>query len=70
MKAGIVIRGRQHEWSLSCDVSMRAINAMREDGVDVSLIVNTVPLWVAACGLTTIWCAIQDVWNLRSPFAR
>lgn len=60
----IVVRGREHEWTVF--VGDAQGEALRQDGIEVMDVVNTVPEWAAMLGLARIWCLAQDVWNLPS----
>lgn len=62
------VRGKQHEWGLNVPMSQDQIDAMREDGIEVNILVHTVPVWAAEVGLLPLWCAVQDIWNFRNPF--
>ena len=66
----VEIRGSSHEWGVQSQMSGDQIEAMRADGIDVFVIENTVPGWIADCGLSHVWCFFQDVWNMRNPFKR
>jgi hypothetical protein len=67
-KATISVRGREHEWSVTWDAPQGQIDAMRDDGIDVGLVMHTVPEWAVSVGLLRPWCFVQDVWNFRNPF--
>ena len=66
--ATIEIRGREHSWSITTDLPQIAIDAMRQDGIDVGVLRNTIPVWAVDLGLLRPWCFCQDVWNFRNPF--
>lgn len=67
-KAAIDIRGKSSEWGVSWFASQDQIDAMREDGIEVMVIENSMPAWVADAGLAGLWCFCQDIWNLKNPF--
>lgn len=62
------IRGRQHEWSVY--VAEASVEDMREDGIEVLEIVNTIPAWVVDAGFARIWCLMQDIWDAPSRLWR
>ncbi len=69
MRCSVDVRGTQSEWGIPCDLSRDAVDAMRADGLDVKVIENTIPGWIADLGLTRPWCFMQDLWNFKNPFA-
>ena len=64
MKYMIDVRGERHEWGVV--IPEAQAKAMREDGFAVREVVNTVPHWIAALGLTAPWCMAQDMFDLPS----
>jgi len=67
MKVLIPMRGQSSEWAVISDMSRAQIDDMRADGIDVGIIENTIPVWVADAGMMHLWWFLQDVWNLRNP---
>lgn len=69
-RAAIEVRGERNTWGVSWDASQEQIDAMRADGIEVDIVVNSIPQWVAELGYwpTRTWCFFQDVWNLKNPF--
>ncbi len=58
----VTVRGKTSEWSAY--VTESQAKAMREDGLEVFEVVNTIPAIIATLGLSRPWCFLQDVWNL------
>lgn len=69
-KTIIHVRGRESEWGVVSDMNQDQIDSMRADGIEVGELANIVPAWAADLGLTRPWCFVQDVWNLRNPWAQ
>jgi hypothetical protein len=67
-KASIEVRGKHHKWGVTWNAPQSQIDAMREDGIDVHIIENSIPYWVVSIGLLRPWCFVQDVWNFKNPF--
>lgn len=67
-RMNIDVRGKCHEWSVKCDMSQAQIDAMRDDGIELFEVVNSIPMWVVELGLVRPWCFFQDVFNFRNPF--
>lgn len=66
----VMVRGKQHEWSLDCYLSDEAMRDMRADGLEVYELQYSIPAWVAELGLTHVWCFFYDVFKFRNPFRR
>lgn len=64
----LTVRGKSHEWCVHSDMSQGQIDAMIEDGVDLGIVYNAIPAWVAECGLARPWCFFEDLFNFRNPF--
>lgn len=64
----LTVRGKQHEWCVHCDMSKSQIDDMIADGVDLGVVYNSFPEWVAPAGLARPWCFIEDLFNFRNPF--
>ena len=65
----IAVRGREHGWHFRFYGNPKDIPEWRSDGLEVFEIENSVPTWAVEMGLTRLWCFIQDLWNLKNPFA-
>lgn len=60
MKYAVIVKGRSKHWHLTFENDAQA-KGMREDGFEVDVVVNTIPVWVAELGLTRAWCLAQDI---------
>lgn len=69
-RASIEIRGKTSSWGVDWDAPQSQIDGMREDGIDVSIVENSIPMWVVDLGLLRPWCFLQDIWNLKNPFTK
>jgi len=67
-RASVEIRGKQRTWAVDWYASQQQIDDMREDGIDVLEIENSVPAWVVDAGLLRPYVFIQDLWNFKNPF--
>ena len=63
------LRGKSHRWAVMV-YSEEQAKAMREDGIEVIEIHNTVPMWAVDMGLAPVWVFVQDLWDLPSRIAR
>lgn len=70
MRCIVEVRGRQGEWGIPADLARDAIKDMQDDGVQVIVPENSIPLWVVQAGLVRPWCFLQDLWNFKNPFRR
>lgn len=64
----IQVDGKEHEWSVHALMTQTQVDDMRADGVEVGVIENKIPFWVADAGLIGPWCFFQDLWNFKNPF--
>lgn len=62
------VRGRSHTWGIEFFANDDQIKRMRDDGLDVCTLENSMPEWVFDIGLARAWCFVEDVWNFRNPF--
>lgn len=69
-QAVLDIQGKQHKWGITTPLPMKTIELMREDGVDVGILENSIPEWVVDLGLLYPWCFFQDLWNFKNPFRK
>lgn len=66
----VTVRGKAKTWGFAFYGDPRHIEAWRADGLDVVLIENVIPAWVADLGLVRPWCFLQDVFNFRNPWRK
>ena len=65
MKIEVIVRGKLKTWGIESCVSKEQYEEMMDDGVDVNIIVNSIPSWAQELGLTKMWFFVQDVFNFR-----
>jgi hypothetical protein len=51
-------------WTFHFYGDPKHIEEWRADGLEVYVVENTIPVWAVECGLTRIWCAVQDLWQM------
>lgn len=64
----VTVRGTQRRWSFNFYGDPRYLDEWRADGLEVHVIENTIPMWVADLGLGRAWCVMQDLFNFRNPW--
>lgn len=64
----VTVKGRQHEWNFQFYGEEKSLKEWAADDVEVAVVENTIPVWVADLGLTRLWCFCQDVFNFKNPF--
>lgn len=64
----IHVRGRTGLWGFPFYGDPEHIDQWRADGLDIVIVENSFPGWIANLGLQRIWCFFQDVLSFRSPF--
>jgi hypothetical protein len=65
----IEVRGTAKRWCFNFYGDPRYLGDWRADGLEVNVIENTIPLWVAKLGLTRAWCFSQDLFNFKNPWS-
>lgn len=66
----VTVRGKHHEWNFEFYGDPKHLVEWQADGLDVSLIENTIPLWLPNWVPVRWWCFAQDVFNLRNPWRK
>ena len=64
----LIIRGKEHEWSVAVQLTDDALDAMREDGFEIDTLVYSMPAWVMESGLATPWMFFSDIFNFKNPW--
>jgi hypothetical protein len=64
----INVRGLSKKWGFTFYGDPQHVNGWQDDGLDVYVVENVIPAWVASLGLVKPWCFLQDVFNLKNPF--
>lgn len=68
MRYEVTVRGKCHLWSIP--VTAAQAKAMSDDGFEVIEVHNSMPSWVFECGLATVWCFAQDIYDIPSNILR
>jgi len=66
----IVVQGEEHEWSFTFYGNPDHMEDWIDDGLEVYLVENVIPLWIWNAGLERPWCFLQDLFNFKNPFAK
>lgn len=61
----ITVQGKNHKYSFNFYGNMDDVKTWRDEGLEIDVIENTVPVWIVNMGLTKIWCKMQDVFNFK-----
>jgi hypothetical protein len=59
----LIVRGRTNEWAFELDGDERYLPEWQADGLDIDLVENSCPAWVAEMGLHPIWFFFQDIFR-------
>lgn len=62
------VRGREKRWCLQFAGTPEQLRDMREDGVEVDEIENTIPESLPRFIPVRWWCFVQDCLGFRNPF--
>ncbi len=63
----VEVRGREKKWCFSFYGDPAYLEVWRSDGLEVHVIENTIPAWVASLGMARAWCFMQDLFNFKNP---
>lgn len=55
------VRGKYHEWSFPIWANPQHVKDWRNDGLDIDEVLNVIPAWVVALGLTDLWVWVEDL---------
>jgi hypothetical protein len=61
------LRGHQHEWAVTIELTPEGAADMRADGIELGEVWYGIPAWVVQAGLARLWMAATDIWNFRKP---
>lgn len=67
---GIQVKGKHKTWGFAFYADPEHIPEWQADGLDIDVIENVIPEWVASLWLVRPWCFVQDLWNLKNPFRK
>ena len=60
-KMFITVRGKTKEYDFDFNGDREFLEERRSEGLDVYVIENEIPLWIAELGLVHEWCWLQDL---------
>lgn len=66
----IAVQGNTQRWMMFIHGDPKHFEEWRADGLQVAVVENTIPEWVAFFGLTRPWCFLQDLLTFRNPFRK
>lgn len=61
----IDIKGKDYEWSFNFYEDPKYLKEWWADGLEVSTIINTIPVWVVDLGLMKPWMFFQNIFNFN-----
>jgi hypothetical protein len=61
----ITVKGSHKTWSFNFYANPKYIEEWRNDGLEIDIIHNTVPMCIADAGLVSQWCWLQDLFNFK-----
>jgi hypothetical protein len=64
----VEVRGKEKRWLFKFYGDTAYLADWRGDGLDVEVIENSIPAWVAGLGMARAWCFVQDIFNFKNPF--
>ena len=67
-RLSITVKGKDETWCFDILADSKYIQEWLDDGLDIVVIENTIPMWVNEIGLTRAWVFMQDLFNFRNPF--
>ncbi len=59
----VEVKGKEHSWSFSFYGDPKHLEDWRNDDLEISEIINTIPVWVVDYGLMKPWIFFQDLFN-------
>lgn len=64
----VTVKGKNHTWSFNFYGDPKHVAKWRDDGLEIDVIFNVIPVWVKDLGLTKVWCFFQDIFHFKNPF--
>lgn len=64
----VIVKGKDKTWSFTVHAKSQWVDDWRDDGLEVSEVLNVVPAWAVTLGLTKIWCFVEDIFYFRNSF--
>ena len=62
-RMSIEIKGRHTNWCFTFQGDPKDLPDWHADGLDVGIVMNTIPAWAVSLGLLRPWVFIQDCWQ-------
>ena len=66
----VTVRGKGHTWCVDTYITRENAEVWRQDGIEVSEILNTIPKWAVDAGIPVRWWFFwQDVFHFKNPWS-
>lgn len=63
-KLSVTVRGKSGAvYGFMFNGDPKYLDEWRADGLEIDEVLNVVPEWAVALGLTRIWCRVWDAWQ-------
>ena len=60
----IMMRGKSGAlYGFPFEGELEHLEGWRAEGFEIEEVLNTIPVWAVALGLTWPWCRVQDTWR-------
>lgn len=67
----VFVRGKEKTWCIETMITPATAQDWRDDGLEVSECLNSIPVWAVNAGIPVRWWFfVQDVIRLRNPWAK
>lgn len=67
----VIVRGKGATWCIHAYITKQTAQDWRDDGLDVTEILNVIPEWWVNWGLPVrLWCFVQDCIHFKNPLAK
>jgi hypothetical protein len=57
-----------NEYSFTVIADIRYLKEWQQNGIEIFLLENSIPIWAVNVGLTKVYCFFQDIVNFKNPF--
>lgn len=65
------VRGKGSTWCIHTYITKETAQDWRNDGLDVSEILNSIPEWAVNAGIPVrLWFFVQDVFHFKNPWEK
>ncbi|WYW02613.1 hypothetical protein Peetri_00025 [Pseudomonas phage vB_PpuM-Peetri] len=68
VKCTCIYTGEVHHLGGGSWLTKSQAKVLQDDGIELGILLNTVPEWVVDMGLLKPWCFLQDLFAFRNPF--